>query len=86
MVTIPRMVTLKLQFFLLYMNLALRNSYWAGSWLSKVLTGQEFGSQISLPDMLPKLNTFDLSLVFSNHGHTITILITQINKKQVMRL
>ena len=33
-------------------------------WLSEILTGQGFGSQISLPIMLiPKLNTFDLSLV-----------------------
>ena len=30
---------------------------------SKILTFKEFGSQISLPDMLPKLNTFDISLV-----------------------
>ena len=54
MVTIPRMVTIQLQPFF----------YRTQIWLSEILTGQDFGSQISLPDMLiPKLNTFDLSLV-----------------------
>ena len=50
------MVTVPLQPFLLYLNLALKNTYWTGIWLSKILTGKEFGSHISLP----KLNTFDL--------------------------
>ena len=53
MVTIPRMVTIQLQPFLYHTQI----------WLSDILTGQDFGSQISLRDMLPKLNTFDLSLV-----------------------
>ena len=55
---------LKLQLFILsYLNQALGNSYRTKIWLSKFITGQEFGSQISLPDILPKLNTFDISLV-----------------------
>ena len=53
MVTIPRMVTIKLQpFFLSYMSFAPRNSYRTG-----------IGLSVSKPDILPKLITFDLSLV-----------------------
>ena len=33
-------------------------------WVFKIVTGQEFGSQISLPDILSKLNTFNLGLVY----------------------
>ena len=36
--------------------------YFTWFWLTKILTGQEFGFQTSLLDILPKLNTFDLSL------------------------
>ena len=32
-------------------------------WLSKILTGQKFGSQIALLDKLLKLNTYVLGLV-----------------------
>ena len=38
--------------------------YCARILLSKILTGQEFGSQILVPDILPKLNTINLSPVF----------------------
>ena len=36
-VTIPRMVTVPLQPFLLYMNLALENTYRTGIWLSYII-------------------------------------------------
>ena len=48
MVTIPRTVTIQLQPFLPYMNFALKMSYQKRIWLSKILTGQKFDSQISL--------------------------------------
>ena len=35
-------------------------------WLSKIFIGQKFGSKKALPEILPKLNIFDLSLVFSD--------------------
>ena len=41
--------------------------YYALIQLSKTLTGQEFASKRSLLDILPKLNTFDLSLVQDGH-------------------
>ena len=44
-------------------NLAFKFYYRTWIWLSKILTRQEFGSQMSLPDILPKLKTFDLSHV-----------------------
>ena len=52
------MVTIQLQPFI----------YRTWIWLSEIITGQEFGSEISLPDIL--LNTFDLSLVL-NYTYTL---------------
>ena len=40
----------------------------------KILTGQEFGSQISLPDILPKLNTYELiSLVTEYYPNPLVV-------------
>ena len=47
-------------------------------WLSKILTGQEFVFQISLPDILPKLNTFDLSLVINTEISKCTIFALEL--------
>ena len=60
-------------------NLALKNSYQTEIWLSKLLTAQEFDSQIPLPDILPKLNPFDLiSLVLSHMFDIFQIILTHI--------
>ena len=52
-VTTPRMVTIRLQPFLLYMNLALKNSYQTGIWLSNIISGWEFGIETYLDGRQP---------------------------------
>ena len=49
MVTIPWAVTIQLQPFLLYMNLALKNSYQKGIWLSNIITGHLFQAEKIIP-------------------------------------
>ena len=56
------MVTIKLQPFL----------------LTKIITGQEFGPQIPLSDILPKLNTFYLSLVINTVISKCTIFALEL--------
>ena len=50
------------QKFLPEKNVAIKSSYRKRIWLSKNLTKKEFGSKISLLDILPKLNTLNISL------------------------
>ena len=48
MVPIPRMVTIQLEPFLPYVNLALKNSYGTGIWLSNIITQANTFDLISL--------------------------------------
>ena len=45
-VTIPRMVTIQLQPFLSYLNLALKNSYRTRIGLSNIITERKFGFEM----------------------------------------
>ena len=47
-------------------NFVLKIHYQTWIWLSRILTGQELGSQISLPEIIPKPIPFVLSLVTFN--------------------
>ena len=49
-------------------------------WFPKILSGKEFGSQISLLGILHKLNTFDLSLFFN----VIFIVVNISDKKKIV--